>query len=202
MIRKWLILSILLLCSAAAATVCISEADWSPDATDGDGAGGIHLKSVTNNRLMASQEADWHDAPGRAFVLNAAPGDLIISVSVQFSAQTTAYPGSSLQYNLKLSGANLGDVYLTRGSTHYDATSTQWSTTEYMVNVADLLSGAYQQLGASTPAPLLIRDESTTVQLRLKNFNEITRVRDSVIKILYLKKGHFTIDLNSPQDGV
>lgn len=31
-----------------------------------------------------------------------------------------------------------------------------------------------------------------------RNGNEITRVRDSVIEILYLKKDAYTVDLNTP----
>jgi hypothetical protein len=199
---KWLIHSLLVLCSAAVACAGLSWAEWNSARAEGDtagGASGIHVKSVSVSQLMASQDPDWHDAPQRGFVLNASPGDLIISASVQFSVNTEAYPGSFLEYNLKLSGDTLGDVYMTRGSSYAHATSTQWSTTEYAVNSADLGSG-YQLVGASTSAPLLIQDESTTVQLRLRNFNETTRVRDSVIRIVYLKKDSFTIDLNTPRD--
>ncbi len=152
------------------------------DADEYNPLGIIHRKQFSDATERTSTSGSFEDS-GTAFTLSVPVNSLVIGFFVKMDIKSSSGTGNA---DVKLSGTNLGAIYLIATSNWHDnasKTATIDSTENPLVNNN---TSSYEKTAASGFTPLKILDATTTLTVRI-NATGTTSLKNVIIDVVYVE---------------
>ncbi len=153
------------------------------------GAVTIHRKQFSDATERTTTSVSFEDS-GTSFTLSVPVGSIVFGFYVVMELKNGSSTGSAIA-NVKISGSNLGTVYLIRNPSFYSGNTPLGSgiflnSTEDALLSTNTAGATYVKVAASGLTPLKILDASTTLTIRIAIGTDGTaNMKNVAIDVLY-----------------